>query len=104
MFESLDLFEISPESFKPKPSVKSIFIQLTPRLGRDVNSQEAIRLQEITQLTFSKRRKKISTSCKGLMRANDFIDLGINPDNRPESLAVKDFLKISKHLLHNSNG
>ena len=38
------------------------------------------------------------------MRANDFIDLGINPDNRPESLAVTDFLKISKHLLHNSNG
>ena len=104
MFESLDLFEISPESFKPKPSVKSIFIQFTPRPGRDVNSQEAIKLQEITQLTFSKRRKKISTSCKGLMSVNDFIDLGINPDNRPESLAVKDFLKISKHLWHNSNG
>jgi len=30
MFESLDLFEISPESFRPKPSVKSIFIKFTP--------------------------------------------------------------------------
>ena len=104
MFESLDLFEISPESFRPKPSVKSIFIKFTPKPKRDVNSLEAIKLQEITQLMFSKRRKKISTSCKSLVSANDFIDLDINPDDRPESLSVKEFLKICKYLLHNTNG
>ena len=47
---------------------------------------------------FSKRRKKISTSCKKILQPNEFIDLGIDPDDRPESLSLNDFLKITKYL------
>jgi len=104
LYDSLDLFEVSPESFKPKPSVESIFIKFKPKPEKDFNSLEALKLQELTQLMFSKRRKMISTSCKGLISPNDFMDLGINPDNRPESLTIKDFLKITKYLLHTKNG
>ena len=104
MFKNLYLFEISPESFKPKPSVKSVFIKFIPREKRDVNSSEALLLQDITKLMFSKRRKKISTSCKDILNHDDFIDLGINPDDRPESLSVEDFVKITNYLLINKNG
>ena len=98
MFDSEDLFEILPESFTPKPSVDSIFIKFQPKLQKDINSLEAIRLQELTRLMFSKRRKKISTSCKKILQPNEFIDLGIDPDDRPESLSLNDFLKIIKYL------
>ena len=98
MFDSEDLFEILPESFTPKPSVDSIFIKFQPKPQKDINSLEAIRLQELTRLMFSKRRKKISTSCKKILQPNEFIDLGINPDDRPESLNLNDFLKITKYL------
>jgi len=104
MFESLELFEISPESFRPRSSVKSIFIKFIPKPKKDVNSLEALKLQEITQLMFSKRRKKISNSCKSLVSLNELIDLGINPEDRPESLAAEDFLKITKYLLLKKNG
>ena len=98
MFDSEDLFKILPESFTPEPSVDSIFIKFLPKLQRNINSIEAIRLQELTKLMFSKRRKKISTSCKKILRPNEFIDLGINPNDRPESLSLDDFLKIIKYL------
>ena len=98
MFDSENLFEILPESFTPKPSVDSIFLKFQPKLQKDINSLEAIRLQELTRLMFSKRRKKISTSCKKILQPNEFIDLGIDPDDRPESLSLSDFLKIIKYL------
>ena len=104
LFECEALFEIPPESFTPQPSVDSIFIKLLPKAQNKINSDEATQLQEFTKLVFSKRRKKLSTSCKNIMNPNQFIDLGINPDSRPEVLALNDFLKIVKYLSKTSNG
>ena len=104
LFECEALFEIPPESFTPQPSVDSIFIKLLPKAQNKINSDEATQLQEFTKLVFSKRRKKLSTSCKNIMNPNKFIDLGINPDSRPEALEISDFLKIVNYLLKTSNG
>ena len=104
LFDSIDLFEVHPDSFNPKPTVESIFIKFKPKLERDFHSKEALKLQELTQLMFSKRRKMISTSCKSLISPNDFTNLVINPKNRPESLSIKDFIKITKYLLNKKNG
>ena len=104
LFECEALFKISPESFSPKPSVDSIFIKLLPKAQKNIKSAEATQLQEFTKLVFSKRRKKISTSCKDIMNPNQFIDLGIDPDSRPESLELNEFLKIIKYLSKKGNG
>ena len=104
LFECEALFKILPESFSPKPSVDSIFIKFLPKPQKNINSTEAKQLQEFTKLVFSKRRKKISTSCKNIINSNQFIDLGINPDSRPESLELSEFLKIIKYLSETSNG
>ena len=95
MFKGYSLFKISSESFKPKPSVESIFIKFVPIENKDINSTEAKSLQEITRLLFSKRRKKISTTLKGILSKKELTDLKINPDNRPESLNINDFLKLT---------
>ncbi len=104
MFRCEDLFKILPNSFTPKPSVESVLIRLRPRSGKDINSVEALKLQEITRIMFTKRRKKISTSCKSLLSQKDLNDLDINPDLRPESLDLKEFLKITEFLLERDNG
>ena len=88
LFECEALFKILPERFSPKPSVDSVFIKFLQKAQKNINSVEAKQLQKFTKLVFSKRRKKISTSCKNIMNSNQFIDLGINPDSRPESLEV----------------
>ncbi len=104
MFEFEDLFKISPHSFTPKPSVESILIRLKPKPGNDINSAEALKLQELTRVMFTKRRKKISTSCKNILNQKEFNNLDINPDFRPESLDLKDFLKITGFLLERDHG
>ena len=104
LFECEGLFKISPSSFVPRPSVESILIKLKPRPGNYINSPEAIKLQELTRLMFMKRRKKISTSCKSILNLKEFNDLNVNPDFRPESLDLKDFLKITEFLVKRDYG
>ena len=103
MFEGLPLFEITSDSFEPKPNVGSIFLKLTPHEGRNINSLESKKLQEVTNLFFSKRRKKISTSCKNILSNHELIDLDIDPNDRPESLTVEDFLRLTNHLIKKQN-
>ena len=97
--KGISLLRIFPESFSPKPTVESILIKFIPIKGRNIHSEEAIRLQKLTALLFSKRRKKISSSCKNLLTINQLIDMNINPDDRPESLGVSDFLRITDYLI-----
>jgi len=93
------LFVVSPESFKPAPAVESIFIKLTPIPGRDLNSPVAKKLQEVTQIAFSKRRKMLSKSYKDILGKEDFEYLNIESSLRPEDLTVEEFLKISNLLI-----
>lgn len=99
MTKVLSLFVVNPESFKPVPAVESIFVKLTPIPGRDINSPTAKKLQEITQIAFSKRRKMISKSYKDILGKEDFEYLNIESSLRPEDLTVEEFLKISNLLI-----
>ena len=99
MLKGIALLKIFPESFNPKPSVESMLIKFTPIKGRNIRSQEAVRLQKLTAMLFSKRRKKISSSCKNLLTINQLIDMKINPDDRQESLRVSDFLRMTDYLI-----
>ena len=94
-----NLFIVNPESFKPAPAVESIFIKLVPIPGRDLNSPIAKKLQEITRIAFSKRRKMLSKSYKDILGKEDFEYLNIESSQRPEDLTVEDFLKISNLLI-----
>ena len=94
-----NLFIVNPESFKPAPAVESIFVKLVPIPGRDLNSPIAKKLQEITRIAFSKRRKMLSKSYKDILGKEDFEYLNIESSQRPEDLTVEDFLKISNLLI-----
>ena len=101
MTKVLSLFVINPESFKPVPAVESIFVKLTPIAGRDINSPTAKKLQEITQIAFSKRRKMLSKSYKDILGKEDFNYLNIESSQRPEDLTVEEFVRISDFLIEN---
>ena len=48
---------LEPSSFRPKPSVESVFIRFKPKKDRHILSPISIKLQEITKATFMHRRK-----------------------------------------------
>ena len=83
--------------------MESIFIKFIPRQKKDINSPKVKKLQEVTHMLFSKRRKKISTSFKNILSQNELIDLRVNPDDRPELLEVRDFLRLTEYLLKKNN-
>jgi dimethyladenosine transferase len=55
---------LEPSSFRPKPSVESVFIRFKPKKDRHILSPISIKLQEITKATFMHRRKMIGKSFK----------------------------------------
>ena len=59
-------FDIDPESFSPKPKVKSVFVKFEPILGRSFDDPIAQMIQKVTRITFQHRRKMIGKSLENL--------------------------------------
>ncbi len=90
---------LEPSSFKPKPSVESVFIRFKPKKDRHILSPTSIKLQEITKATFMHRRKMIGKSLKNILTAKQIEQLDIDLSLRPENLSVNDYVRIAEELI-----
>ena len=90
---------LEPDSFKPKPSVESVFIKFKPKKDRHILSPTSIKLQEITKATFIHRRKMIGKSLKNILTAHQIEQLDIDLSLRPENLSVSDYVRIAEELI-----
>lgn len=95
-FDTELLFCVPREAFVPSPQVVSALIRLTPRpsASRQLTIPEEEKLEKITRLLFSTRRK--------MLRSHKWLntellgELGINPSARPEELAIGQFIKLAQ--------
>ena len=92
-------FDIDPESFSPKPKVKSVFVKFEPVLGRSFDDPIAQMIQKVTRITFQHRRKMIGKSLENLLSKEKLEALDIDLKLRPENLSVKEYIKISESLI-----
>lgn len=92
------LFGIHPHSFTPPPKVDSAFVRLTPTQPKLVAKNVQI-LRKVVRQAFSQRRKMLHNSLKELIMVAQLEALGIDPNTRPEQLAVEDFVKITNMIL-----
>jgi 16S rRNA (adenine1518-N6/adenine1519-N6)-dimethyltransferase len=92
------LFDIKPESFYPKPKVTSSFIRIIPREKQLLCANDILKFSDMIRTVFNQRRKMIKNTIGEYIDYKDFIELDINPDNRPENLSLGEFLKIYKYL------
>ena len=90
---------LEPYSFKPKPSVETVFIKFKPKKDRHILSPTSIKLQEITKATFIHRRKMIGKSLKNILTAHQIEQLDIDLSLRPENLSVSDYVRIAEELI-----
>ena len=90
---------LEPDSFKPKPSVESVFVRFKPIKDRHILSPTAKKLQEITKETFMHRRKMIGKSLKNILTAQQIEQLDIDLSLRPENLSVNDYVRIAEELI-----
>ncbi|MFL2697797.1 MAG: 16S rRNA (adenine(1518)-N(6)/adenine(1519)-N(6))-dimethyltransferase RsmA [Gammaproteobacteria bacterium] len=99
LFFSIEkLLAVPSASFKPEPKVESIFLKLRPKENYNLQDIDIKSLERITQKAFSKRRKKISTSLKGIISPEEMIQLNLDPNQRAENLSVEDYVLITKHI------
>ena len=89
------LFDVSPESFYPKPKIWSSVISLIPKIEMP-NKDQLELLSNITHDAFGMRRKMLKTSMKSFSSSIDPEDPMLSL--RAENLTPEEYLELVKRL------
>ncbi len=96
--EAQTLFFVKPQSFNPPPKVDSAVIYIKPRASISLSANNLEKFSEIVRTAFNQRRKMLRKSLHDLITAEQLQALGIDPQRRPETLSVDEFVTISNAL------
>ena len=90
-------FDISKNSFLPKPKVNSTLLSFKPKKNNKYNIKNPKNLENVTRILFSGRRKMINKNFAKLFESSKEIakDLNLNLSHRPEELSNEMFYKIT---------
>ncbi|HEY4317976.1 MAG TPA: 16S rRNA (adenine(1518)-N(6)/adenine(1519)-N(6))-dimethyltransferase RsmA [Herbaspirillum sp.] len=92
-------FIVPPTAFDPPPRVESAIVRMMP-IAQPLACELAALAQVVTK-AFSQRRKVIRNCVAGLLTERDLIDAGINPQDRPEAVAMEGFVALANILSRN---
>jgi 16S rRNA (adenine1518-N6/adenine1519-N6)-dimethyltransferase len=90
------LFVVPPTAFDPPPRVDSAIVRMIP-LENPLACDEG-KLEQVVTKAFSQRRKVIRNCLAGMFTANDLIDAGVDPQARPETVPVAQFVTLANRL------
>ena len=90
-------FDVSPKAFYPEPKIWSSIVKLEPK-ETVPNQKLLLKIEEITNIAFSGRRKMIKSSLKALSPDLSSIlqKLSIEDTLRAENLSPNDYLALAK--------
>ncbi len=96
--------EINPGSFFPKPKIKSMLLEFTPKTSY-IKIKDPKNLEKLTKFFFSERRKMVKKKFKKLFYdyKNFLKQIGINETCRPQNISIENYLLIVKELEKNSD-
>ena len=88
------LFDVSPDSFRPAPSVWSSIVRLQP-LDKQPERAVLDALEDIARLAFMHRRKMVRHTLGKLFSGDELATLGLAMSMRPENIPVEAYLKLA---------
>ena len=91
------MFIVPPTAFDPPPRVESAIVRMIP-LAQPMACEQA-RLEQVVLKAFSQRRKVIRNCLAGMFTENDLVDAGVNPQDRPEAVALEQFVALANRLV-----
>lgn len=95
-------FFIPAGAFRPVPQVDSAVVHMEVKKKRPLEPEQEALFKNIVRAAFSKRRKTLLNSLKGVFKGLDIRAVlqssGIEPSRRPESLTMEEFIKISESI------
>lgn len=94
------LLTVPNGAFNPPPKVTSAVFRLTPFKEKPMQAKDERLFADIVRETFNHRRKTLraifkSVSLLPILDDEDFDQANINPQARPETLSVADFVRLS---------
>ncbi len=87
------MLDVPPTAFDPAPKVDSAIVRMIPR--ETPLPCHAGKLELVVTNAFSQRRKVLRNSVSALLTENDLIAAGINPQARPETLRLEEFVALA---------
>ncbi len=98
-FDVKRVFEIGPNSFFPKPKIKSTLLIFTPKTNV-VKFKNPSSLEKITRVFFNQRRKKIKKQFAIFFNNNSKLiqKLNIDLDMRPQNLSPETYFSLALEL------
>lgn len=91
-----NLFSVPPGAFFPPPKVDSAVARLTPLPDVALAAEQHADFARLVKQAFSQRRKTLRNTLKGLLSAEQIEAQGVDPSARAETLAVSDFVGLTK--------
>jgi 16S rRNA (adenine1518-N6/adenine1519-N6)-dimethyltransferase len=87
------LFIVPPTAFDPPPKVDSAIVRMRP-IESPLACEQA-RLEQVVTQAFSQRRKVIRNSLSGLFTEQQLIAAGIDPQARPETVSLEQYVALT---------
>ncbi len=94
-FDMEKLFDVPAAAFDPVPKVESAVVRLMPHSPLPHPARDEAVFGSVVARAFAQRRKTLRNTLKGVMAADDFTRLEIDPGARAQELSVADFVRIA---------
>ncbi len=92
------LLDINPNCFVPAPKIWSSVLLFRP-LENPLSKEEIAKVENLTAIAFSQRRKMIRQSLKSVLNLEEkCASIGIRTDYRPEQITPQQFLALANQL------
>ena len=95
-YHMTQLFVVPPQAFDPPPKVESAIVRMMP-IRQPLACQQH-NLEKVVTAAFSQRRKVIRNSLSRLFSEQQLIDVGIDPQSRPETVALESYVSLARTL------
>ncbi len=92
------LFAVPPEAFEPRPKVDSAVVRLVPYEKSPFEQVAVEQLGRLVASAFAMRRKTLNNNLKGIISAEQLLDLGIDGGRRPEQISVAEYVQLAKFV------
>jgi 16S rRNA (adenine1518-N6/adenine1519-N6)-dimethyltransferase len=93
------LFQVPPTAFDPPPKVDSAIVRLTPHATPPVTTASPAALGKLVTQAFSQRRKTVRNALKSVANDALLVQAGINPEHRPEQIALREYATLNDLIL-----
>jgi 16S rRNA (adenine1518-N6/adenine1519-N6)-dimethyltransferase len=95
------LFHVGPTAFNPPPQVDSSIVKLVPHRELPYRAKDYVHFANLVKTAFSHRRKTLRNSLRTIVSDENWEDVHIDSQLRPEQLSLGEYVKLSNALANN---